>query len=165
MDPVRHLIIIAAVLSSACTETLTQALERLPRTQPDPPISVEDTVTATALRDALATGYVHGPRVIASGHGALRSSSLPHVDSVTFLLLTPEHIQALADEYGDLGYVQILGPTVRDSVATVSIGLDGAFSRAQHPYGVVDGRSSCEWRLTRDNGQWRAEHSRICIIS
>src|SRR6266496_6276678 len=80
MDPVRHLIIIAAVLSSACTETLTQALERLPRTQPDPPISVEDTVTATALRDALATGYVHGPRVIASGHGALRSSSLPHVD-------------------------------------------------------------------------------------
>ncbi len=167
MHPVRCLIIVTAVLSPACTETLTQALGRLPRTQPDPPISVEDTVTAKALRDALATGYVHGPLVIiANGDGALRSSSLPHVDSVTFLLLTPEHIQALADEYGDLSYVKILGPTVRDSVATVTIGLDGAFSRAQHPYGVVDGGGSCEWRLTRGNGQWRAERSRmICMIS
>jgi hypothetical protein len=166
MHPVRHLIIIVASLSSACTETLTQALARLPRTQPEPPISVEDTVTATALRDALATGYVHGSRVIiANGHGALRSSSLPNVDSVAFLLLTPEHIQALADEYGDLGYVQILRPTVRDSVATVTIGLEGAFSRAQHPYGVIDGGDSCEWRLTRGKGRWRAERSRVCIVS
>ena len=167
MHSVRHLIIVAAALSAACTETLTQALGRLPRPQPDPPINVEDTVTATALQDALAMGYVHGPRVIiANGHRALRSSSLPHVDSVTFLLLPLEQIQALADEYGDLGYVQILGPTVGDSVATVTIGIEGAFSRAQHRYGVVDGGGSCEWHLTRSNGQWRAERSRmICLIS
>ena len=161
----RHLCIIA-LLSSACTETLSQALARLPRTQPDPPITTEDSATAAALREALASGYVRGPRIIvANGNGKVRSASLPKVDSVTFLLLTPEHIQALADEYGDLGYTQVLPPIVTDSEVRVSLVAADAFSRPQHPYGVIFGGSVCELRLARREGQWRIHRPGVCLVS
>jgi len=166
MQPLRQLMIMGATLSSACTQTLTQALARLPSIQPDPPITVEDTVTAAALLATLATGYVRGPQVIiANVNGEVTSASLPRADTLTFLFLTPDHIQQLADEYGDLDYVRISRPTVRDSVATVIIGIFGAFSRTLPTSAVIDGPSSCEWHLARGIGQWRVQGTGRCLVS
>jgi len=157
---------VAALLSSACTQTLTQALARLPSVQPASPITVADTVIAAVLLEALTTQYGHGPRVIiANAQEELSPASLPPVDTLAFLLLNPDQIQQLADEYGDLSYLRILRWTVSDSVATVSIGVFGAFSRARTNGPIVDGPSSCEWRVARRGGQWRVQGTTMCVVS
>src|SRR6266540_1928500 len=90
MKASRQVITVAALLSSACTQTLTQALARLPSVQPGLPVTVEDTVIAAVLLEALTTGYAHGPQVIiANVEGELTSASLPRVDTLTFLFLNP----------------------------------------------------------------------------
>jgi len=166
MKASRQVITLAALLSSACTQTLTQALARLPSVQPGLPVTVEDTVIAAVLLEALTTGYAHGPQVIiANVEGELTSASLPRVDTLTFLFLNPEQIQQLADEYGDLSYLRISPSTVRDTVATVTIGVYAAFSRARTNGPIIDGPSSCEWRLARSGGQWRVQGTTLCVVS
>ena len=166
MKPLRQMITVAAVLSSACTQTLTQALARLPSIEPSPPVTVEDTVIAAVLLEALATQYAHGPRVIiANDLGRLTASALPPSDTLAFLLLNPEQIQELADEYGELSYLRILRWAVSDSVATLSIGVFGAFSRARTDGPMVDGSSSCEWRVARRSDQWRVQGTTMCVVS
>ena len=166
MKPLWHVITVVALLSSACTQTLTQALARLPSVQPTSPITVGDTVIAAVLHEALTTQYGHGRRVIiANTQEWLSPASLPSVDTLAFLFLNPDQIQQLADEYGDLSYLRILRWTVTDSVANVSIGVFGAFSRARTDGPIVDGPSSCEWRVARRGGQWRVQGTTMCVVS
>jgi hypothetical protein len=166
MPPFRQLITVAALLSSACTQTLTQALSDLPRARPLVPVTAQDTVIAAALLEGLRTQFAHQSNVIiAQESGDLTAASLPHVDTLTFLLLTPEQIQQLADEYGDLSYFRISRPTVTDSVATVNIGIYGSYSRAVARWAIVDGPTSCEWRFVRHGGQWRIQGNTICLVS
>ena len=166
MKPLWHVITVVALLSSACTQTLTQALARLPSVQPTSPITVGDTVIAAVLHEALTTQYGHGRRVIiANTQEWLSPASLPSVDTLAFLFLNPDQIQQLADEYGDLSYLRILRWTVTDSVANVSIGVFGAFSRARTDRPIVDGPSSCEWRVARRRGQWRVQGTTMCVVS
>ena len=166
MKPLCHVITVAALLSSACTQTLTQALARLPSVQPTSPITVGDTVIAAVLQQSLTTQYGHGRRVIiANTREGLSPASLPSVDTLAFLFLNLDQIQRLADEYGDLSYLRILRWTVTDSVANVSIGVFGAFSRARTDGPIVDGPSSCEWRVARRRGQWRVQGTTMCVVS
>ncbi len=166
MKPLRQVITVAALLSSACTQTLTHAIARLPSVQPAPPVTVGDTVIAAVLLEALTTQYGHGPRVIiANAQEELSPTSLPPVDTLAFLLLSLDQIQQVADEYGDLSYLRILRWTLSDSVATVSVGVFGAFSRARTDGPIVDGPSSCEWRVARRGGQWRVQGTTMCVVS
>ncbi len=166
MKPICQVITVAALLASACTQTLTQALARLPSVEPSPPGTVEDTVIAAVLLEALRTQYAHGRRVIiANDLEGLTPASLPSIDTLAFLLLNPDQIQQLADEYGDLSYLRILRWAASDSVATVSIGVFGMFSRARSDGPIVDGPTSCEWRVARRSDQWRVQGTTMCVVS
>ena|SRR3989442_8194266 len=166
MKPLRQMITIAALLSSACTQTLTQALARLPSVEPSSPVTLEDSLIAAVLLEALTTQYAHGPRVIiADDLGGLTPGSLPPIGTLAFLLLNADQIQQLADEYGDLSYLRILRWTVSDSMATVRIGVFGAVSRARSDGPIVDGPSSCEWRVARRSDQWRVQGTTMCVVS
>ena len=158
------------LLSVACaaTTTFSEAVERLPRTRPDVPLSAQDTIVALSIREALLHGmpdFRPRPQVVLEYvRDVVSSHALPQIDSVSFFLLDPVQIGRLADRAGTFTYLRPFAPRIHGDTAMVGIASALGFKRSRYARGLMAG-GACSWRAVRRSGAWVVDTVLGCIIS
>ncbi len=158
-----------ALLAFACVsrQTIRQALERFPVARPETSVSVQDTIVALSLREAVLHGipdFTPSPHVVVQAiPGLVSSRTLPAIDSVSFFLLDSVQIRQLATRAGNFFYLRPSAPQIRGDTAT--IGLKGmlGFRRTNRGVGTRE-ESACAWRAVRRSGTWAVDTTLGCII-
>ncbi len=132
----------SAMALSTCGKNLARALNTLPATAPLPLSSDEDRVIAAALlcattqpRPRCGEGppvFDHMRVVVDTSSDHVSAHTLSSSDSLQYLLLSKEEIQALADKYGDFVYISVGAPNVFGDSAEIDVQTKSAYSRRLH---------------------------------
>src|SRR5690348_14980805 len=120
-----HGLVLLPVCFVACTVTINQALEQLPITAPEPPVTPADSVVRLALTRVIkGLPAAKGRPIVVSGQWHdLTRHALPESAHAPIILLSPLKLQELADEYGDIDYVQIQSVEISADTAKIGISL------------------------------------------
>ena len=159
----------ALLLLLACTTRITfsQAVERLRVTRPNAPLTVQDTIVALAIREAILHGIPNfGPRqhdvIVERVPGVVSPHALPSLPSVAFYLLDSVQIVGLANQVGDFPFLRPDAARIDGDTATI-----GIISKLGPDVIPTSGRrylsvGMCAWRAVRHLGAWTVDSLPLC---
>jgi len=167
---VKAALILLCLAVSGCAPTHSEALRDVRPAIPIDPQTTQDTLHSLVLERALRQGTVDFPAgarlVILQRDSSISSpAGLPHVDAVTYYLLSHAEIQRLADRSGDIIYLQVTSPRIQGDSAKVWLGTSFALQRRPGRSVVLLAGGGCSWSLKREAGKWHLFDPTLCLVS